>query len=104
MAPTAHTLSSYKHIERRHFFVREAVENLQVNVPYVNTAHNLADFFTKALPPKVFEPLRNTIMNAPSDYARVSVAPPKVGSVHEGALVSEPARAPGALRVRGGVR
>ena len=78
-----------KHIERRHFFVREAVENLQLNVPYVNTAHNLADFFTKALPPKLFEPLRNTIMNAPADCARVCVARPRPGSVYEGALMCD---------------
>ena len=33
-----------KHIQRRHFFVRECVENLQITVPYVNTVDNLADF------------------------------------------------------------
>ena len=34
-----------KHIERRHFFIRECVENLKLTVPYVNTVDNLADFF-----------------------------------------------------------
>ena len=52
-----------KHIERRHFYVRECVENHQITVPYVNTVNNLADFFTKALPPKIFFDMRNTIMN-----------------------------------------
>ena len=38
-----------KHIDRRHFFIRECVENMQLRVPYVNTVDNLADFFTKLL-------------------------------------------------------
>ena len=52
-----------KHIDRRHFFVRELVEEHVINVQYVNSANNLADFFTKALPPKHFFKLRNIIMN-----------------------------------------
>ena len=43
-----------KHIARRHFFVRECVENNQIVVPYVNTVDNLADFFTKPLEGKLF--------------------------------------------------
>ena len=39
-----------KHIERRHFFVREAVERGEIRVPFVRTDDNLADFFTKPLP------------------------------------------------------
>ena len=30
-----------KHVERRHFFIRECVENGQLTVPYVNTVDNL---------------------------------------------------------------
>ena len=52
-----------KHIARRHFFIRELVENLQMNVPFVGSADNLADFFTKSLEPKEFMRLRNKIMN-----------------------------------------
>ena len=52
-----------KHVERRHLFVRECVENMQLVVPVVATHENLADFFTKALPPKQFFPLRDRIMN-----------------------------------------
>ena len=37
---------STKHIERRHFFVREAVEDEKIRVPFVKTVDNLADFFT----------------------------------------------------------
>ena len=55
-----------KHIERRHFYVRELVEQLRITVPYVASADNLADFFTKALGPKTFLPLRDIIMNVPT--------------------------------------
>ena len=52
-----------KHIDRRHFYVRELVEEHVIRVQYVNTADNLADFFTKPLPPKTFFKLRDSIMN-----------------------------------------
>ena len=52
-----------KHMLRRHFFVRECVENMQIVVPFVKTHDNIADFFTKALEPKQFFHLRDTIMN-----------------------------------------
>ena len=55
--------SRTKHIDRRHFFVRECVENMQIRVPYVNTVDNLADFFTKALSTKNFYRMRDLIMN-----------------------------------------
>ena len=55
-----------KHIERRHFFVREAVEDLHITVPFVASHDNLADFLTKHLPPKIFFALRDRIMNVPS--------------------------------------
>ena len=38
-------------------------------VPYVATADNMADFFTKALPPARFYSMRNKIMNVPPDDA-----------------------------------
>ena len=52
-----------KHVARRHFFIRECVENAQIVVPFVASADNLADFFTKPLPPKQFFALRDRIMN-----------------------------------------
>ena len=55
-----------KHIERRHFFVREMVEDMRIRVPYVNTVDNLADFFTKPLSAKMFVPMRDEIMNVPA--------------------------------------
>ena len=62
-----------KHVERRHFFIRELVEDQRVVVPFVRTHANLADFFTKPLTGKNFFRLRNEIMNvSPDDRARAS--------------------------------
>ena len=52
-----------KHIDRRHFFVREKVEDFTVTVPFVRSADNLADFFTKPLATKPFFAMRDVIMN-----------------------------------------
>ena len=52
-----------KHIERRHFWIRELVENGQLVVPLVKTDDNLSDFFTKPLEPTKFISMRNHIMN-----------------------------------------
>ena len=38
-----------KHIARRHFYVRECVEEHKLRVPFVASHDNLADFFTKPL-------------------------------------------------------
>ena len=72
-----------KHIERRHFFIRECVENMQLNVPFVRTADNWADMFTKPLCTRMFVPLRNAIMNVPD------------ASMNGGALASATASATG---------
>ena len=55
-----------KHIARRNFFIREVVEDHAIRVPFVRSDANLADFFTKHLPPKRFFTLRRAIMNIPS--------------------------------------
>ena len=54
-----------KHIERRHFFIRELVEAGRIVVPFVASADNLADFFTKPLAADVFFAMRDRIMNVP---------------------------------------
>ena len=59
--PKHHT--KMKHVERRLIFVRELVEDMMIRVPFVATADNLADFFTKLLDKNTFCPLRNKIMN-----------------------------------------
>ena len=38
-----------KHIARRHFFVRDMVEAFELHVPFVPTADNVADMFTKPM-------------------------------------------------------
>eukprot|EP00966_Prymnesium_polylepis_P131297 3036506-Prymnesium_polylepis.1 len=60
-----------KHIERRHFFIREKVEENMIEVPYVRTVDNLADFFTKPLLGDVFIRMRDQIMNC-GKYAPLS--------------------------------
>ena len=63
--------SRTKHIDRRHFFVLECVEHLELRVPFVGTSDNAADFFTKPLPAKTFYAMRNRLMNIPRDEAPV---------------------------------
>ena len=66
--------SRTKHIERRHFFVRERVESLEISVPFVRSEQNMADFFTKPLPSATFFRLRDAIMNVPSASALTRVS------------------------------
>ena len=54
-----------KHVARRHFFVRECVEDGRIVVPFVRSADNQADFFTKPLPYSTFVQFRDRIMNVP---------------------------------------
>ena len=51
-----------KHVARRHYFVRDMVESFEVEVPYVSTHDNLADFLTKFQPVAVFRAQRDLIM------------------------------------------
>ena len=64
--------SKTKHIERRHYFIRECVENGKLRVPFVPTKENCADFFTKPLSGKTFFDLRDRVMNVPRDPRRGS--------------------------------
>jgi hypothetical protein len=41
-----------KHVDRRHFFVRELVEDHRIRVPFVSTVNNIADFLTLRLFPR----------------------------------------------------
>lgn len=62
-----------KHIERRHYFIRELVEDGTPVVPFVCSDDNLADFFTKPLRAvKFFAALRNKIMNVRNIHANSS--------------------------------
>jgi hypothetical protein len=63
-----------KHIERRHLWLQELVDNGQTEFAYVNNIDNMADFFTQHLNPKAFVHMRDRIMNVAS----------RVSSGHEG--------------------
>ena len=52
-----------KHIERRHYFIRDMVESHAIHVPFVRSSENMADFFTKPLNSAQFFAMRRVIMN-----------------------------------------
>ena len=53
-----------KHLQRRHFFVRDMVESFELEVPFVRTADNVADMFTKPMKSAAdFHKLRRIVMN-----------------------------------------
>ena len=57
-----------KHVQRRHFFVRDMVESFELEVPFVRTADNLGDILTKPMKDaKQFHRLRKFIMNDNDD-------------------------------------
>ena len=53
--PVAHKRA--KHIETRHYFIRQLVEDKRIQLSYVSTKNNLADIFTKNLPKPAFNEL-----------------------------------------------
>ena len=59
--------SKTKHIQRRHFFVRETVEDSRITAPFVGTDAHDADFFTKVHKSAKFFEMRDRIMNVPMD-------------------------------------
>nr|GEW83281.1 hypothetical protein [Tanacetum cinerariifolium] len=74
--------SRSKHIDIRHYFIREQVEKGVVELYFVTTDYQLADIFTKALPRKRFEfllPRLDTMadvnVNAPADQAPTMAQP-----------------------------
>jgi len=54
-----------KHIERRHHFLRECVEDGRMTVKKIGTDFNVSDIFTKPLEPKKFNVFRAALMNLP---------------------------------------
>ena len=53
-----------KHVQRRHFFVRDMVESFELEVPFVPTKENAADIFTKPMKSaSQFKALRRLVMN-----------------------------------------
>jgi hypothetical protein len=53
--------SKTKHIDIRHHFIRDLVENKIVTLEHVGTKEQVADIFTKALDAMQFETLRGKL-------------------------------------------
>jgi hypothetical protein len=53
--PEFHSRS--KHIDVKHYFIREKVEEGIINTQRIDTTDNLADVFTKALPKPIYKDL-----------------------------------------------
>jgi hypothetical protein len=51
-----------KHIDVKHFFVREHVEKGIVHIEYISTIEQLADILTKATTPVIFTRLRERLL------------------------------------------
>ena len=61
-----------KHVERRHFFVRDMVEKFEIRVPWIEGEGNVSDFLTKPLASSTrFFKLRDEIMNVRGQTAHV---------------------------------
>ena len=55
--------SRTKHIEIKHHFIREAVENKTIEIQHLASTEMLADLLTKALPAPQFLKLRHSILD-----------------------------------------
>ena len=53
--------SRTKHIDIRHHFIRELVENITLVLEYIETEKQIADIFTKALDSVRFDSLRKSL-------------------------------------------
>ena len=66
-----------KHVERRHFFVRDMVEKFEIRVPWIEGEGNVSDFLTKPLTSSArFFKLRDEIMNVCGHRPPTSCAVP----------------------------
>ena len=59
--PVRHSAS--KHFEVEDYYAREQVSRGLISVHYVSSSENIADIFTKALPPISFDRLSNRFMS-----------------------------------------
>ena len=65
--PIMHTKT--KHIVIKYHYVRELVEDKQVNMEYIHSKEHIADIFTKALPKDAYEYLRGKLGVEPLSQA-----------------------------------
>jgi len=56
-----------KHINVRHYFVTDQIQNKELKVFHCPTDEMVADFFTKPLQGRKFKKFRNMIVNIPDD-------------------------------------
>ena len=54
-----------KHVARRHHYLRECVEERELDVRHIRTEFNVSDIFTKALEGRKFRLFRAALMNLP---------------------------------------
>lgn len=66
--PVSH--SRAKHIDIRHHFIRERIENKEIKLEYISTKNMLADIFTKALPCESFIKFRERLGVLPGVSSR----------------------------------
>ena len=62
IATRAYLTSRTRHIHLRDLYVRELVKNGDVEIRYVKTNENIADFFTKFQPVATFHIQRDILM------------------------------------------
>ena len=60
--------SKTKHIDIRHHFIRDLVEDKVIQLEYIPTERQLADIFTKALDTARFESLRSSLGLCTSEW------------------------------------
>ena len=77
--------------------MREAVENEEINVPYVNTIDDIADFFTKPITGEAFFRMRDEIMNCSARDSKTA-GRAMVLKAKTKPLVSQPSRRNGPSR------
>jgi hypothetical protein len=53
-----------RHLERRHYFLRDHIEKGDIEMRYIDTERQLADIFTKPLDSSLFAALRGKFMFA----------------------------------------
>ena len=53
--------SRTKHIEVKHYFIRDHVENHEIELRFISTEHQLADIFIKPLPEDRFSYIRREL-------------------------------------------
>ena len=69
-------MASY--VQRRHFFVRDMVEEFEISVPFVRTDDNIADFLTKPLGAAKFYAMR-ALINIMNERSPANPAPCAAG-------------------------